>query len=66
VYYSQNIIRVIKSKRMRWVGHVTRLGERRGAYRVLVGKSEGENHLEDLDIDRRIVIVFLPHKQHPV
>ena len=40
LYSSPNIIRVIKSKRMRWVGHVTRMGERRCSYRVLVGKPE--------------------------
>jgi hypothetical protein len=34
-------VRVIKSRRMRWAGHVARMGERRGAYRVLVGMSEG-------------------------
>jgi len=33
-------VRVIKSRRMRWVGHVARMGEFRGVYRVLVGKSE--------------------------
>jgi hypothetical protein len=36
-----NIIRVIKSIIMRWEGHVARMGERRGVYRVLVGKPEG-------------------------
>jgi len=41
LYFSPNIVRVIKSKRMRWAGHVARMGERRGAYRVLVGKPEG-------------------------
>jgi hypothetical protein len=41
LYSSQNIIRVIKSRRLRWAGHVARMGERRGAYRVLVGKPEG-------------------------
>ena len=40
VYCSPNIIRVIKSRRVRWVGYVARMGERRGVYRVLVGKSE--------------------------
>jgi hypothetical protein len=39
---SLNIIRVIKSRRMRWVGHVAHTGERRGAYRVLVGRPEGK------------------------
>jgi hypothetical protein len=39
LYSSPNIIRVIKSKRQRWAGHVARMGERRGAYRVLVGET---------------------------
>jgi len=38
-------VRVIKSKRMRWAGHVARMGERRGVYRVLVGKLEGRRPL---------------------
>jgi hypothetical protein len=37
LYSSPNIIRVIKSRRMTWAGHVARMGEKRGAYRVLVG-----------------------------
>jgi hypothetical protein len=45
---SPNIIRVIKSRRTRWTGHVERLWEMRGAYMVLVGRPEGRNHLEDL------------------
>ena len=45
LYCSPNVIRVIKSRRMRWVGHLTRTGERRGAYRVLVGKPEGKRPL---------------------
>jgi len=36
-----NVVRVIKPRRMRWAGHVARMGEERGAYRVLVGKPEG-------------------------
>jgi len=40
-----NIVRVIKSRRMRWAGHVACMGERRGVYRVLVGKSEGNRPL---------------------
>ena len=40
---------------MRWVGHVARMGERRGVYRVLVGKPEGKGHLEDPGIDGRII-----------
>ena len=42
LYCSPNITWVIKSRRMRWAGHVTRMGERRNAYRVLVGKLEGK------------------------
>ena len=45
LYSSPNIFRVIKSRRMRWVGHVTRLGEMRGVYVVLVGKHEGKRPL---------------------
>ena len=45
-YCSPNIVRVIKSRRMRWAGHVARMGEERGAYRVLVGKPEGRRSLE--------------------
>jgi len=41
LYSSPNIVRVIKTRRMRWAGHVARMGERRGVYRVLVGKPEG-------------------------
>ena len=41
LYRSPNIIRVIKSRRMRWEGDVACMGERRGVYRVLVGKPEG-------------------------
>ena len=42
LYCSPNIVRVIKSRRMRWVGHVARIGERIGVYRVLFGKPEGK------------------------
>ena len=45
LYCSPNIVRVIKSRRMRWVGHVARMGEERGVYRVLVGKPAGRRPL---------------------
>jgi len=46
LHSSPNIFRVIKSRRMTWVKHVARMGERRGVYRDLVGKSEGKRPLE--------------------
>ena len=42
MYSSPNIVRVIKSTRMRWAGHVARMGEETGAYKFLVGKPEGK------------------------
>ena len=45
VYCSPNIVRVIKSRRIRWAGHVDRMGERRGVYRVLVGKLQKKRAL---------------------
>jgi hypothetical protein len=45
LYSSPDIVRVIKSRRMRWAGHVARMGEGRGVYRVLVGKPEGKRSL---------------------
>ena len=46
LYCSPDIVRVIKSRRMRWAGHVVRKWERRGIYRVLVRKPEGRRSLE--------------------
>jgi hypothetical protein len=58
LYSSPHIIRMIKSRRIRWAGHVERMGERRGAYRVSVGKPEGKRPLgrprrrwEDIKMD---------------
>jgi hypothetical protein len=45
LYSSPDIIRQIKSTRMRWAGHVARMGEGRNVYRVLVGKPEGKRPL---------------------
>ena len=45
LYSSPNIVRVIKSRRMRWAGHVAHMGQERGVYRVLVGKLEGKRPL---------------------
>jgi len=45
LYSSPNIVQVIKSRRMRWAGHVARVGEERVVYRVLAGKPEGRRPL---------------------
>jgi hypothetical protein len=45
LYSSPRIIRIIKSRSMRWAGHVARMGEKRNAYRLLVGKPEGNRSL---------------------
>jgi hypothetical protein len=45
LYSSPSIIRIIKSRRTRWAGHVARMGEKRIVYRLLVGKPEGKRPL---------------------
>ena len=45
LYSLPNIVRVVKSRRMRWAGHVARMGEGRGVHRVLMGKPEGKRPL---------------------
>jgi hypothetical protein len=59
LYPSHNIVWVIKLSRMSWMGYVARMGERRGVYRVLVGKSEGKGHWEDLGIDERMILTCI-------
>jgi hypothetical protein len=54
LYSSPDIVRQIRSRRMRWVGHVARMGEGRNVYRVLVGKPKGKNHLKNQGIDGRM------------
>ena len=56
LYCSLNIVRVIKPRRMRWAGHVECMEERRGVYRILVGKPEGKGHSGDTGIDRRRIL----------
>jgi hypothetical protein len=48
LYSLSNIVRVVKSRRMRWAEHVARMEEERGVHRVLVGKPEGKRPLERL------------------
>jgi hypothetical protein len=59
LYSSRNIIRVMKSRRMRWVGHVVRMGERKGSDRILVGSPREEEHLEDPGVEGRIILNWI-------
>jgi hypothetical protein len=45
LYSSPSIIRIIRSRRMRWAGHVARMGKKRNSYRLLLGKPEGKRPL---------------------
>jgi hypothetical protein len=56
LYSSPSIIRVIKSRRIGWELHVARVGEMRGAYRILVGNPEGKKRLGRQGIDVRIML----------
>jgi hypothetical protein len=56
LYSSPNIVRAIKSRRMRWAGHVVCTGEGRGVYRVLVERPKGKRPLEDLGVGGRITL----------
>jgi len=59
LYSSPNIFRVIKSRRMRWMGHAARIGERRGVHSVLVGKPEVRDHLGDPGVDENNITMDL-------
>jgi len=63
LYCSSNIW-VIKPRRMRWAGHVGRMGEKRGLYRVLVGKLEGKRPLGRTRLRRRIILICRSHHNH--
>jgi hypothetical protein len=65
LYSSPNIVRVIKSRRLSWAGHVARMGEGRGVYRVLVEKPQGKKPLgrprrrweDNINLDRREIAI---------
>jgi hypothetical protein len=59
LYPSQNIVRVNKSRRMRWEGHVARMGERRGSYKILVRRPEGGRPLGDPGVSERILLKYI-------
>jgi hypothetical protein len=59
LYYSPNIGRVIKLRRMKWAGHVAQMGEERGEYRVLVGKPEGKRPLGNPGVNGRIILGWI-------
>jgi hypothetical protein len=58
-YSLPNIVRVVKSRRMRWAGHVARMGEERGVHRVLVGKQRERGHWRDPELDGRILLRWI-------
>ena len=62
LYSLPNILGVLKSRRMRWAGHVAHMGEGRGVYRVLVGKLEGRHHWGDPDADGSIILRWIFRK----
>ena len=62
LYSLPNIVWVVKSRRMRWVGHVVHIGQGRGVYRVLVVEPEGKNHWGDPDADGRIILRWIFRK----
>ena len=62
LYSSPNIIRVIISRRMRWAGHVARMGERRGLYRYLWGILRERDYLEYPGLDGRVKLRWIFRK----
>jgi hypothetical protein len=62
LYCSPNIIRVMKSRWMRWAGHVARMGDRRGTYRVLVGDLRLRDHSQDVGVDGRVILEWIFRK----
>jgi hypothetical protein len=66
LHSSPGIIRMVKSRRMRWAGHVPRVGKKRNAYGILVGESEGIISLEDQNIGGLIILKWMLERQDEV
>jgi hypothetical protein len=62
LYSLSNIIRIVKSRRLRRAEHVARMGAWRSAHRVFVGKPEQAGHLEEPGVDERIILKFIFEK----
>jgi len=62
LYTTPNFVLVIRSRRMRWAGHVARMGEEMGVYRVLVGKPEKGDHWGDLGVGGQIILEWISRK----
>jgi len=59
LYSSPIIVRVIKSRRMRWAGHVARMRQRRDVYIVVLGNLRERDHLDDRGIDEKIILRWI-------
>jgi hypothetical protein len=66
LYSSPSIVREIKSRRLRWSGHVARMGAKRNAYRILVGNPEGKRPLEDQDQGGMIILRWILERENGV
>jgi hypothetical protein len=62
LFCSPSIFRVIKSRRIRWAGHVARMLDRRAAYRVSLGNPRKGDHLKDPGVDGRLILKWVLEK----
>jgi hypothetical protein len=62
LYTSADIINAVQSRRMRWVGHVARMGDMRNAYRIRVGRPEGKRPLERPGVYGKIILEWIIEK----
>jgi len=62
LYSSPNIVRVIKSRRMRWAGHVAHMGEERGVYRILMGNQREGDYWGGLGVDGWIILGWISRR----